>query len=213
MYIKTENELGDIYSEIIRDELNLKEVIFRNDVSDFAAYSFKPQLRTVGPKYGKNLGFIRNYLTEMDGAAAYAQVESTGVLRFNAPDGTEIELAKDDLLIDVSQKDGFVTEEDFRNTVVLDTNLTEELINEGFMREVISKVQTMRKEAGFEVMDRIRITYNGSERLDKVITDTALQICHDCMAASINECECAGYVKQWDINGETLTLGVEKIEA
>ncbi|MCQ2401042.1 MAG: isoleucine--tRNA ligase [Lachnospiraceae bacterium] len=213
MYVKSENKLEGLYSEIIRDELNLKEVVFTDDVSDFAAYSFKPQLRTVGPKYGKNLGFIRNYLTEMDGAAAYASIEETGELKFSAPDGTEIVLTKDDLLIDVSQKDGFVTEEDFRNTVVLDTNLTDELINEGFMREVISKVQTMRKEAGFEVMDKIRITYNGSERLDKVITETARQICHDCMAASITECDAAGYVKQWDINGESLTLGVEKIEA
>jgi len=211
MYIKAGEELAEFYTDIIRDELNLKEVEFRQDISDFAAYSFKPQLRTVGPKYGKQLGFIRDFLAKIDGAEAMAELKNTGKLSKTAPDGTPVELTEEDLLIDVSRKDGFVTEEDGKATVVLDTNLTEDLINEGFMREVISKVQTMRKEAGFEVMDKIRITYNGSEKVHKVITDTAAQICHDCMAESITQGETKGYIKDWDINGEALNLGVEKI--
>jgi len=165
----------------------------------------------LGPKYGKQLGFIRNFLAGVNGAEAMAELKKNGKITAAAPDGTEVELTEEDLLIDVSQKDGFVTEEDGKATVVLDTNLTEELINEGFMREVISKVQTMRKEAGFEVMDKIRITYSGSDRLHKVITATAEQICHDCMAAEIRQGDVIGYVKEWDINGEALTLGVEKI--
>ena len=210
MYVKTEEPLSVFFTEIIEDELNLKNVLYRDNVSEFAAYSFKPQLRTVGPKYGKQLGFIRNWLTAIDGSQAMASLKSEGRITAKAPDGTVIELTEDDLLIDVAQKDGFVTEENLRTTVVLDTNLTEELISEGFMREIISKVQTMRKEAGFEVMDLIRITYNGSEKLHEVICKAGNIITKDCMALSITEGEAAGYVKTWDINGETLTLGVKK---
>ena len=210
MFVKSEEQLGEFFKEIIEDELNVKEVEFRDDVSGFTAYSFKPQLKTVGPRYGKNLNYIRTYLTEMDGAAAMAQLNSEGALRFNAPDGTEIVLEKDDLLIDVSEKGGFVTEENLKATVVLDTNLTDDLIDEGFMREVISKVQTMRKEAGFEVMDRIHIRYTGTEKLNSVIARYGDTIRHDCMALDIVSGEPAGYVKQWNINGEEICLGVEK---
>ena len=211
MYIKTEEPLKDFYSEIIRDELNLKKVEYCDDVSEFASYSFKPQLRTVGPKYGKQLGFIRNFLSAINGSKAMTELKESGKIRTMAPDGTEIELGEEDLLIDVSQKDGFVTEEDNGITVVLDTNLNDELIAEGYMREVISKVQTMRKEAGFEVMDRIHITFSGSEKVETVIRNTEIQICHDCMADDITPGEVKGYTKDWDINGEALKLGVEKI--
>ena len=211
MYVKAERELPDFYVEIIEDELNVKEVVFQDDVRAFTAYTFKPQLKTVGPKYGKNLGFIRQHLTDMDGNAAMDQLNETGLLTFAAPDGTEISLAKEDLLIDVSKKDGYVTEEDQHVTVVLDTNLTPELLDEGFMREIISKVQTMRKEAGFEVMDRIRIYAKGTPKISSVMEKYGEDICHDCMAEAICEDNVSGYQKEWDINGEKVLLGVEKV--
>ena len=211
MYVKTAYELPEYCIEIIEDELNVKSVVFRDDVREFTAYTFKPQLKTVGPKYGKNLGFIRQYLTDIDGSAAMDELNDKGSISFSAPDGTVIELTRDDLLIDVSKKDGYVTEEDFNTTVVLDTNLSAELIDEGFMREIISKVQTMRKEAGFEVMDHIRITYTGTAKLDDVIGRFGNDITHDCMADSIAKGELCGYAKDWDINGEKISLAVEKI--
>ena len=211
MYVKAKHELADFYVEIIEDELNVKKVEFRDDVRAFTCYTFKPQLKTVGPKYGKNLGFIRQYLTDMDGNAAMDALNADGVLKFAAPDGTEIALTKDDLLIDVSKQGGFVTEEDLYVTVVLDTNLTPELVNEGFMREIISKVQTMRKEAGFEVMDHIRIYVKGTEKTDEVAAKYRETICHDCMAEEICLDALGGYQKEWDLNGEAVTLGVEKL--
>ena len=211
MYVRSDIELDDFCKDIITDELNVKNVEFREDISDFTAYTFKPQLKTVGPKYGKNLGFIRQQLSEIDGHAAMEELKKDGAIKFTAPDGTAIELAKEDLLIDASKKDGYVTQEDLHTTVVLDTNLTEELVNEGFMREIISKVQTMRKEAGFEVMNKIVITYEGSEKLYDVIKLFGDIICHDCMADSIEQRTPEGYTKEWDINGETLNIGVKKI--
>ncbi|MDO4487880.1 MAG: isoleucine--tRNA ligase [Eubacteriales bacterium] len=211
MIVKTQYELPEYCIDIIKDELNLKGVEFKDDVSEFAAYTFKPQLKTVGPKYGKSLGFIRTYLTEMDGRKAMEELKNDGALKFTAPDGTAIELKEEDLLIDVSQMNGFVTEEDLNTTVVLDTNLTPELIEEGFTREIISKVQTMRKEAGFEVMDKIKITFEGSEVLMNVVKNNASTVTGDCMAVSIENTAPQGYVKDWDINGEPIKLGVEKI--
>ena len=211
MYVKAKHALADFYVEIIEDELNVKKVEFRDDVRAFTSYTFKPQLKTVGPKYGKNLGFIRQHLTDIDGNAAMDELNQNGVLRFNAPDGTEVALTKDDLLIDVSKQGGFVTEEDLYVTVVLDTNLTPELIDEGFMREIISKVQTMRKEAGFEVMDHIRIYVKGTEKTDKVAEQYRGSICHDCMADELLLDKLGGYQKNWDLNGENVTLGVEKL--
>ena len=211
MYVKAAHELAEFYIEIIEDELNVKEVIFRDDVRAFTSYTFKPQLKTVGPKYGKNLGFIRQHLTDMDGNAAMDELNEKGQLSFTAPDGTEIALTREDLLIDVSKQGGYVTEEDQNVTVVLDTNLTQELIDEGFMREIISKVQTMRKEAGFEVMDRICIYAEGTPKISQVIEKYGKDICHDCMAEEIKEGSLSGYQKEWDINGEKVTLGVEKV--
>ena len=211
MYVRSDIELNDFFKAIITDELNVKSVIFKDDVSEYTAYTFKPQLKTVGPKYGKNLNFIRKYLTEIDGSTAMDELKKNGALRFSAPDGTDIELTREDLLIDSSKKDGYVTQEDIHTTVVLDTNLTDELIREGFMREIISKVQTMRKEAGFEVMNHIVITCEGSERLYEVIREFGGDICHDCMADAIEIRTPEGYTKDWDINGEPLSIGVKRV--
>ncbi len=211
MYVRSDIELDEYFKDIILDELNVKNVEFKDDISEFTAYTFKPQLKTVGPKYGKNLNFIRQQLSEIDGHAAMQELKTNGVIKFTAPDGTGIELTKEDLLIDASKKDGYVTQEDIHTTVVLDTNLTEDLIKEGFMREIISKVQTMRKEAGFEVMNRIVITCEGSEKLYEVIEEFGDVICHDCMAESIEQRTPEGYTKQWDINGEALNIGVMRV--
>ena len=210
MYVKAGDRLSDFYVDIIEDELNVKEVVFSDDVREFTAYTFKPQLKTVGPKYGKNLNAIKAYLSEIDGNKAMDDLNESGSIRFTVNGDVEIELTKDDLLIDVSQKDGYVTEEDNKATVVLDTNLTPELIKEGFMREIISKIQTMRKEAGFEVMDKITIYAEGTDKIKEVIRDCSKDICHDCMADSIECGEMSGYEKDWDINGEKVRLGVKK---
>ena len=210
MFVRSDMELGAYYKDILKDELNLKNVEFRDDLREFTAYTFKPQLKTVGPKYGKNLGFIRQYLSEMDGSAAMDKLNTEGVLKFDAPDGTSIELTKDDLLIDSAKKGGYVTEEDAHTTVVLDTNLTEDLVAEGLMRELISKVQTMRKEAGFEVMDHIVISIKSTEKLLSAVNKYKHTILHDCMADALNEETPHGYVKSWDINGEEAEIGVEK---
>ena len=167
MYVKAPFELNEFYVDIIRDELNVKEVVFTDDVSGFTSYSFKPQLRTVGPKYGKRLNGIRQYLAEVDGNAAMTQIRESGALRFDV-EGDEIVLTEDDLLIEAAQMPGYVTDTQYDVTVVLDTNLTPELIEEGFVREIISKVQTMRKEAGFEVMDHIRLYIAGNERIEEL---------------------------------------------
>ena len=210
MFVRSDMVLGDYYKDILKDELNLKTVEFKDDLREFTAYTFKPQLKTVGPKYGKNLGFIRQYLSDIDGSAAMDTLNSEGALRFNAPDGTAIELTKDDLLIDSSKKGGFVTEEDAHTTVVLDTNLSEELVAEGLMREIISKVQTMRKEAGFEVMDHIVISIKTSGKLEAAAEQYKDVILHDCMADEIEFGAPHGYTKTWDINGEEAEIGVEK---
>ena len=210
MFVRSDMELGAYYKDILKDELNLKNVEFRDDLREFTAYTFKPQLKTVGPKYGKNLGFIRQYLSEIDGSAAMDRLNTEGVLKFDAPDGTSIELTKDDLLIDSAKKGGYVTEEDAHTTVVLDTNLTEDLVAEGLMRELISKVQTMRKEAGFEVMDHIVISIKSTEKLLSAVNKYKDTILHDCMADALNEETPHGYVKSWDINGEEAEIGVEK---
>ncbi len=211
MFVKSDVSLDDYFKDIISDELNVKNVAFRDDVSEYTSYTFKPQLKTVGPKYGKNLNFIRKYLSDIDGRLAMESLKKEGALCFEAPDGTQIKLEKEDLLIDSSKKDGYVTQEDMHTTVVLDTNLTEELIDEGFMREIISKVQTMRKEAGFEVMNHIKISCVGSERLYKVIEKYGKDICKDCMADDIAIAEPEGYTKEWDINGEQLNIGVKRV--
>ena len=209
MYVKADHELSRFYVQIIEEELNVKQVIFSDDVREFTSYTFKPQLKTVGPKYGKLLNRIRSTLTDIDGSAAMDTLNEKGQLTFDY-DGQEVVLTKDDLLIDVSQKDGYVTEEDNYVTVVLDTNLTPELIEEGFVRELISKIQTMRKEAGFEVMDHISVFQDGNDRIAGLIKEHADEIKTEVMADHISIGAMSGFVKEWNINGENVMLGVEK---
>ncbi len=209
MYVCSNVELAGDYRTIILDELNVKELVFRKDLSEFTSYTFKPQLKTVGPKYGKLLNGIRTHLTEMDGRKAMEVLETTGSLSFDIS-GSNVVLSKEDLLIDMAQMEGYVTEADNRVTVVLCTDLSEELIEEGFVREIISKIQTMRKEAGYEVMDRIHVSSSGNSRIQDLMERHGEEIRKDVMASDILFAETKGYVKEWNINGETVTLGVEK---
>ena len=209
MFVKGVEELPKYYREIITEELNVKEMTQTEDVRAFTTYTFKPQLKTVGPKYGKLLGGIKKELESLDGNQAMDDLESNGELKFNV-NGEEVVLTKDDLLIDMTQTEGYVSESDYGITVVLDTNLTPELLEEGFVREIISKIQTMRKEAAFEVTDKIHVTYTGSERAEAVFTDNCTEISDDVLAVSLEKAEPSGYVKEWKINGEAVTIGVAK---
>ena len=209
MYVKADFELSEFFDAIVADELNVKNVTFTQEVRDFTSYSFKPQLKTVGPKYGKLLGGIKNVLSGLDGNAAMDELNANGCLRFEV-NGEEVVLNREDLLIDTAQMEGYVSEDDNGITVVLDTNLSEELLEEGFVREIISKVQTMRKEADFEVMDKIVITYEGSEKAEIVFAKNADEIGAETLALEVKKATPAGYVKEWKINGEAVTLGVEK---
>ena len=212
MYVKAAHTLSDYFKDIIEEELNVKDVVFKDDVSDLTSYSFKPQLRTVGPKYGKQLGGIKKYLEEVDGTKAMKQLKEEGAIRFTV-DGSEISLAEEDLLIDVAQKEGFVTEADNYVTVVLDTNLTPELIEEGFVFEVISKIQTMRKDAGFEVMDHIRVSLAGNEKLAEIVKKNRDAIAAKVLADEILTDTSLAVSKEWNVNGEKVTIGVEKINS
>ena len=209
MYIKAEHTLDDMYVSIIEDELNVKKATFTDDVSSFTSYSFKPQLRTVGPKYGKFLAGIQKALASLDGNAAYAQLKADGVLRLPEVDAS-IELAEEDLLISMAQTEGFVADGDNYVTVVLDTNLTEELLEEGFVREIVSKIQTMRKEAGFEVMDRISVSYATTDKLVAIFEKNTAVIAGEVLADSIVAGTDGAYSKEWNINGEKVTLAVTK---
>ncbi len=209
MFIKSKETLNDFYVQIIEEELNVKKASFTEDVSDFAAYSFKPQMRTLGPKYGKELGEIRTLLQNLDGGKAKKELDTTGKLKLCLQSG-EIELAPEDLLIETAQSDRYVTEEDNGITVVLDTLLSEELLEEGFVREVISKIQTMRKEAGFDVTDHICVYLKGSDKLVEITKRNAQAVQEDVLADSVSFSEMKGFTKDWDINGEEVTIGVEK---
>ena len=209
MFVKGVEELPEYYREIITEELNVKEMEQTEDVRAFTTYTFKPQLKTVGPKYGKLLGGIKKELETLDGNQAMDDLESNSELKFTV-DGNEVVLTKEDLLIDMTQTEGYVSESDYGITVVLDTNLTPELLEEGFVREIISKIQTMRKEAGFEVTDKIHITYTGSEKAETVFSENRQEISEDVLAVSMEKTEPAGYVKEWKINGEAVTIGVAK---
>ena len=210
MFIKAGHELSEYCKEIIEDELNVKNVVFTDDVRDFTSYTFKPQLRTVGPKYGKQLGGIQKTLASLDGNAAMDELNAEGALKFDV-DGVTVELTKDDLLIDMSQKEGYVSEEDGGMTVVLDTNLTEELLEEGFVYEVISKIQTMRKDSGFEVMDHIRVSLSGNDKLADIVAKNEASIAGKVLADSISAGETFGISKEWSVNGENVTISVEKV--
>ena len=209
MFVKAE-ALPEYYQEIIEDELNVKAVEFTDDVRAFTSYTFKPQLKTVGPKYGKQLGNIRKALTELDGNAAMDTLNEKGALTFNF-DGAEVVLTREDLLIDMAQTEGYVSEGDNTVTVVLDTNLTPELVEEGFYRELVSKIQTMRKEAGFEVMDHIYVYADNNDTITGIIKKYADQLKGEVLADSITLGQMAGHAKEWNINGETVMLGVAKV--
>ena len=209
-FLKAEKELSDFYVTIIEEELNVKKLTFTQDTSDFTTYSFKPQLRTVGPKYGKVLGQIKEYLSNVNGDEAMAELKSKGAITFTAGD-TEVSLAEEDLLIETEEKGGFVTEADNKVTVVLDTNLTDELIKEGFVYEVISKIQNMRKDSGFEVMDHIRLAVNGNDKIAEVIKESESDISTKVLAETVLYGEVIGNAKEWNINGEKVTLSLEKV--
>ena len=210
MYVKAPHDLPVFYTEIIADELNVKEVKFAEDVESFLSYSFKPQLKTVGPKYGKLLNGIRSYLSEVDGRKAMAQLQQEGALRFEI-DGNAVELKEEDLLIETAQMEGFVTESEGEVSVVLDTNLTPELIEEGFVREIISKVQTMRKEAGFEVMDKIKVYAKDNQKILDIMKAHESEIKAEVLADQMILGETSGYEKEWNINKEKVKMGVSKL--
>ena len=210
MYIKADKEMGQFYTDIIADELNVKEVKFANDVESFISYSFKPQLRTVGPKYGKLLNSIRTALAEINGTEAMNELRSTGLLTLDI-NGNKVELSEEDLLIETAQTEGYVTEADGDISVVLDTNLTPELIEEGFVREIVSKVQTMRKEAGFEVMDKIHIYAKDNDKILELMKNHKEEIMSEVLAEDMTLGTTDGYVKEWNINKEPVVLGVAKM--
>ncbi len=210
MYVKCDLALEDFYSDIIKEELNIKNVAFTENVGDFVSYIFKPQLKTVGPKYGKQLGEIRAALSSLDGSAAKAELDANGIIVLKLNSG-DVSLAEEDLLIEATQKEGFYTMTDNGITVAIDTVLTEELIEEGIVRELVSKIQTMRKEAGFNVTDHINIYITGSEKTVDIAVRKSKDIVGDTLADSLTNGTADSYTKDWDINGEKVTISVERI--
>ena len=210
MFIKAPWTLGGFYVDIIKDELNVKNVEFKDDVRAYTSYTFKPQLKTLGPKYGKILNDIRKALAELDGNAAMEQLNNLGYLKLNVA-GQEIDLEKDDLLIDMAQTEGYVADSYAQITVVLETTLTPELVEEGFVREIISKVQQMRKEAGFEVMDKIAVYLEGNDKLEEIVRKNEDLIKSEVLADEVGYDSVKGFTKEWNINGESVTMGVEKL--
>ncbi|MBQ0014084.1 MAG: isoleucine--tRNA ligase [Oscillospiraceae bacterium] len=209
MYVKANKDLDTYCTDIIKEELNIKNVQFVNDAADLLSYSFKPQMRTLGPKYGKQLGEVREALQGLDGSKAKDELDSNGVLKLTISIG-EIELSEEDLLIETTQKEGYHSLSDFGVTVAIDTTLTEELITEGFVREIISKVQTMRKDAGFEVMDRINIYVDGTDKIKSIVENNKAAIIGDVLCDEIIIGSLDGYQADWNINGEDTKLGVKK---
>lgn len=210
MYVKTDKVPEESFVPIIAEELNLKEVVFTDNVRDFTTYSFKPQLRTVGPKYGKYLGGIRSTLSTLDGNAAMDELEANGSITFTVQDA-EIVLTRDDLLIEMTKKEGFESLGDKGVTVVIDKNLTPELIEEGNVREIISKIQTMRKDSGFEVMDRIKVAFLGNASVAAVAERNKAEICEQTLADELLIEQTLTHSKLWNINGEDVTISVEKV--
>ncbi|MBR6327144.1 MAG: class I tRNA ligase family protein, partial [Lachnospiraceae bacterium] len=210
MYIKADFTLDAFYTDIIKEELNVKEVIFTEDVRDFTTYTFKPQLRTVGPKYGKQLGGIQKVLASLDGNEAMDRLKAEGALRFDV-DGVAVSLSEEDLLIDMQQKEGFASQEDKSMTVVLDMNLTEELIEEGFAAEIVSKIQTMRKEADFQVTDHIRLSLTGNAKLAEIAEKNRAYITDKVLADVLDFEAKYSTAKEWNVNGESVTISLERI--
>ena len=209
MFVKAEKALSDFYQEIIEEELNVKEVKFTDDVREFTTYTFKPQLKTVGPKYGKQLGGIKEYLANVDGNEAMDKLNAGENLVFDV-NGTEVSLSLDDVLVEMSQKEGYMSEADNTVTVVLDCNLSEELVEEGFAAEIISKIQTMRKDSGFEVMDHIKVGIAGNDKLSAIVAKNEKAIADKVLADSIDKDATYANSKEWNVNGEKVTISVEK---
>ncbi len=210
MFVTSQESLPDYYVGIIEEELNVKKAHFTDDVSGFTTYNFKPQLRTVGPKYGKFLQGIKDALSSLDGNKAYADLKANGYITLPEVDES-IRLEEDDLLIEMVEKEGFVTDGDNDVTVVLDTDLDDALIEEGFVREIISKIQTMRKDAGFEVMDHIEVAYNGTDRINGIFERNSDAICTEVLANSLTKGSLSGYSKKWSINKEDVELFVKRV--
>ena len=210
MYVKAPIALEDYFAAIIRDELNVKRITFTSDARAFTSYSFKPQMRTLGPKYGKYLNEIRQKLSELDGNAAMDELNETGTLKLQLSDITA-ELTKDDLLISSAQIPGFVSETNGEYIVVLDSNLTPELLEEGMVREIVSKIQTMRKEAGFEVMDHIALSATGNSKVEEILLHNLDFIKEEVLCDVFEEPKEGAYTKDWNLNGEDVTLAVRKL--
>ena len=210
LYTDADAGLGELYQDIIKQELNVKELHFLSDMSQFTDYTFKPQLKLLGKKLGKRLGEVRQALSELDGAAAKKELDDTGVLKLALPGG-EVDLTAEELLIDTAQKEGFTSISDRGLTVVLDTTLNDQLIEEGFVREIVSKLQSMRKDAGFNVVDHIEVYHQGSQKIAQVLRDNEQSILSDVLGEACHHDQLDGYTAQWDINGETTTFGVKKL--
>ena len=210
MYVKAEAELSQFYLDIIKDELNVKEAELTEDVSALTTYTFKPQLKTLGRRFGKNINSVREILAGLDGQAAMAELKDKGTLTIQV-DGNDEALTEEDLLIESAQMEGYISDSDHGVTVVLDTNLTPELVEEGFVREVISKIQTMRKDAGFEVMDHIRVSMQDNDKVTGIVQNNEESIKSDVLAEEVVYNTTSGYTKEWNINGEKVTIGVEKL--
>ena len=210
MYVQAGFELPDMFKELVADELNVKEIIFTDDASYFTQYKFKPQLRTLGPKYGKLVPKIAEKLNSLDGNSVMDAFKKGDSIEFEI-DGTQVKLAETDVLIEVTQKEGYVSDSDRDSTVVIDTNLTEELLEEGFVREIISKIQTMRKEAGFEVQDHIKFYYESSDKICTIIGKNKDLIADEVLGEEVSQGKTDGYTKDWNINGEKATFTVVKI--
>ncbi|MBE5952300.1 MAG: isoleucine--tRNA ligase [Lachnospiraceae bacterium] len=210
MYVKAEKELPEFFRDIVADELNVKEVEFTSDVRSFTSYTFKPQLKTLGKRFGSRLNALKETLNTLDGNAAMDSLNETGKVTVLV-DGVEEELATEDLLIESAQKEGYVSDADHGITVVIDTNLTDELIEEGFVRELISKVQTMRKDADFEVMDHIVVYVSGNEKMEELMAKNEAEIRSVVLADEVVVGSMDGIAKEWNLNGEDVTIGVKRV--
>jgi isoleucyl-tRNA synthetase len=210
MYVKAPEALSEYYVDIIEEELKVKKVEFTDDVENFTSYSFKPQLKTLGRRFGKNINAVREILANINGSKAMAELKETGSLKITV-DGNEEALSEEDLLIETAQTEGFESNSDYGITVVLDTNLSEELIEEGFVREIISKIQTMRKDSDFEVMDHIKVSCQGNDKIAALINKNAATIKDETLADELDTNAVDGNTKEWSINGEKVTLGVKKL--
>ena len=210
MYVKADFTLPGYFTDVIADELNVKKVTYTSDVRDFTTYIMKPQLKTIGPKYGKYLGQIRTILSEIDGNDAMDELNASGILKLTLSD-TTAELTKDDLLIEMVQKEGFASASDHGITVVLDTNLTPELVEEGYMREIVSKIQTMRKDSKFEVMDNISVYISGNDMIEEIIRKNIDTLKVEVLAKDVVFGQDTDNSKEWDLNGQMTKIGVKKI--